>query len=234
MSRYERQLSLIGEEGQEKLRKSLVAIVGAGGIGSPLSLYLASAGVNLRIIDGDLVSFNNLHRQIIYGEDDLGLPKALVAEREIRRRNSDVRVEGVTERLSEDNVEDLLSGVDLVMDASDNFKTRYIINDYCVRENVPLIYSAINGFYFATSFILPRRTACLRCLFPSVEESGPVPVIGMTPAIVASIAATEALKYLTGLEVALAGKLLLGDLRGMEFTLIDVSRNKNCHTCGKY
>ncbi|MEM4581323.1 MAG: ThiF family adenylyltransferase, partial [Candidatus Korarchaeum sp.] len=90
MSRYERQLSLIGEEGQAKLRKSLVAIVGAGGIGSPLSLYLASAGVNLRIIDGDLVSLNNLHRQIIYGEDDIGLPKALVAEMEIRRWNSDV------------------------------------------------------------------------------------------------------------------------------------------------
>lgn len=232
MSRYERQLSLIGEEGQAKLRKSLVAIVGAGGIGSPLSLYLASAGVNLRIIDGDLVSLNNLHRQIIYGEDDIGLPKALVAEREIRRRNSDVEVEGVPKRLDENNI-DLLKDVNLVMDASDNFKVRYIINDYCVRENIPFVYSAINGFYFAVSFIIPRRTACLRCLFPSVEDSGPVPVIGMTPAVVASIAAAEALKYLAGLEVALAGKLLIGDLRNMEFTSISVDRNKNCPVCGK-
>ncbi|MEM1520469.1 MAG: HesA/MoeB/ThiF family protein [Candidatus Korarchaeum sp.] len=233
MSRYERQLSLIGEEGQAKLRKSLVAIVGAGGIGSPLSLYLASAGVNLRIIDGDLVSLNNLHRQIIYGEDDIGLPKALVAEREIRRRNSDVEVEGVPKRLDENNIKDLLKDVNLVMDASDNFKVRYIINDYCVRENIPFVYSAINGFYFAVSFIIPRRTACLRCLFPSVEDSGPVPVIGMTPAVVASIAAAEALKYLAGLEVALAGKLLIGDLRNMEFTSISVDRNKNCPVCGK-
>ncbi|MEM0017599.1 MAG: HesA/MoeB/ThiF family protein [Candidatus Korarchaeum sp.] len=233
MSRYERQLSLIGEEGQAKLRKSLVAIVGAGGIGSPLSLYLASAGVNLRIIDGDLVSLNNLHRQIIYGEDDIGLPKALVAEREIRRRNSDVEVEGVPKRLDENNVKDLLKDANLVMDASDNFKVRYIINDYCVRENIPFVYSAINGFYFAVSFIIPRRTACLRCLFPSVEDSGPVPVIGMTPAVVASIAAAEALKYLAGLEVALAGKLLIGDLRNMEFTSISVDRNKNCPVCGK-
>ncbi|MEM0192136.1 MAG: HesA/MoeB/ThiF family protein [Candidatus Korarchaeum sp.] len=233
MSRYERQLSLIGEEGQAKLRKSLVAIVGAGGIGSPLSLYLASAGVNLRIIDGDLVSLNNLHRQIIYGEDDIGLPKALVAEREIRRRNSDVEVEGVPKKLDENNVKDLLKDANLVMDASDNFKVRYIINDYCVRENIPFVYSAINGFYFAVSFIIPRRTACLRCLFPSVEDSGPVPVIGMTPAVVASIAAAEALKYLAGLEVALAGKLLIGDLRNMEFTSISVDRNKNCPVCGK-
>ncbi|MEM3371139.1 MAG: HesA/MoeB/ThiF family protein [Candidatus Korarchaeum sp.] len=233
MSRYERQLSLIGEEGQAKLRKSLVAIVGAGGIGSPLSLYLASAGVNLRIIDGDLVSLNNLHRQIIYGEDDIGLPKALVAEREIRRRNSDVEVEGVPKKLDENNVKDLLKDVNLVMDASDNFKVRYIINDYCVKENIPFVYSAINGFYFAVSFIIPRRTACLRCLFPSVEDSGPVPVIGMTPAVVASIAAAEALKYLAGLEVALAGKLLIGDLRNMEFTSISVDRNKNCPACGK-
>ncbi|MEM3869543.1 MAG: HesA/MoeB/ThiF family protein, partial [Candidatus Korarchaeum sp.] len=200
---------------------------------SPLSLYLASAGVNLRIIDGDLVSLNNLHRQIIYGEDDIGLPKALVAEREIRRRNSDVEVEGVPKKLDENNVKDLLKDANLVMDASDNFKVRYIINDYCVRENIPFVYSAINGFYFAVSFIIPRRTACLRCLFPSVEDSGPVPVIGMTPAVVASIAAAEALKYLAGLEVALAGKLLIGDLRNMEFTSISVDRNKNCPVCGK-
>lgn len=233
MSRYERQLSLIGEEGQTKLRKSLVAVIGAGGIGSPLSLYLASAGVNLRIIDGDLVSLNNLHRQIIYGEDDIGLPKALVAEREIRRRNSDIVVEGVPRRLDEHNIKDLLKGVNLVMDASDNFRVRYIINDYCIKENIPFVYSAINGFYFAVSFIIPGRTACLRCLFPSVEDSGPVPVIGMTPAIVASIAAAEAVKYLAGLEVALAGKLLIGDLRNMEFTSISVNKNKNCPVCSK-
>ncbi|RDD54237.1 MAG: HesA/MoeB/ThiF family protein [Candidatus Korarchaeota archaeon NZ13-K] len=233
MSRYERQLMLIGEEGQRRLRGSRVAVVGAGGIGSPLSLYLVSAGVNLRIIDGDVVSLNNLHRQIIYGEEDIGLPKALVAEREIRRRNSDVEVEGVPERLSEDNVDSLLKGVDLVMDASDNFKTRYIINDYCVRKSIPFVYSAINGFYFATSFIIPKKTACLRCLFPHVEDSGPVPVIGMTPAAVASIAAAEAIKYLAGLEVTLAGKLLIGDLKSMEFTTIRVSKNKNCPVCGE-
>ncbi|MEM4581717.1 MAG: ThiF family adenylyltransferase, partial [Candidatus Korarchaeum sp.] len=144
----------------------------------------------------------------------------------------DVEVEGVPKRLDENNI-DLLKDVNLVMDASDNFKVRYIINDYCVRENIPFVYSAINGFYFAVSFIIPRRTACLRCLFPSVEDSGPVPVIGMTPAVVASIAAAEALKYLAGLEVALAGKLLIGDLRNMEFTSISVDRNKNCPVCGK-
>jgi adenylyltransferase/sulfurtransferase len=233
MLRYARQLPLIGEEGQARLRSSLVAVVGAGGIGSPLSLYLASAGVNLRIIDGDSVSFNNLHRQILYGEEDIGLPKALVAERELRRRNSEIYVEGITERLTEENAPRLLRGVDLVMDASDNFSTRYIINDFCVRNDIPFVYSAINGFYFAISFIIPRKTACLRCIFPKVEDSGPVPVIGMTPALVASIAAAEAVKYIAGLGTSLAGKLLIGDLKDMEFTHISVSKSKNCPVCSR-
>jgi adenylyltransferase/sulfurtransferase len=228
-----RQLPLIGEEGQAKLKNSLVAVVGAGGIGSPLSLYLASAGVNLRVIDGDSVSFNNLHRQVLYGEDDLGLPKALVAERELRRRNSEIYVEGITERLTEENAPELLSGVDLVMDASDNFRTRYIINDFCIRNNIPFVYSAINGFYFAVSFIIPGKTACLKCIFPNVEESGPVPVIGMTPALVASIAAAEAIKYITGLGPSLAGKLLIGDLKNMEFTYVNVNKSKNCPACSR-
>jgi molybdopterin/thiamine biosynthesis adenylyltransferase len=233
MLRYVRQLPLIGEEGQAKLKNSLVAVVGAGGIGSPLSLYLASAGVNLRVIDGDSVSFNNLHRQVLYGEDDLGLPKALVAERELRRRNSEIYVEGITERLTEENAPELLSGVDLVMDASDNFRTRYIINDFCIRNNIPFVYSAINGFYFAVSFIIPGKTACLKCIFPNVEESGPVPVIGMTPALVASIAAAEAIKYITGLGPSLAGKLLIGDLKNMEFTYVNVNKSKNCPACSR-
>ncbi|MCC6028631.1 MAG: HesA/MoeB/ThiF family protein [Candidatus Korarchaeum sp.] len=233
MLRYVRQLPLIGEEGQAKLKNSLVAVVGAGGIGSPLSLYLASAGVNLRVIDGDSVSFNNLHRQVLYGEDDLGLPKALVAERELRRRNSEIYVEGITERLTEENAPELLSGVDLVMDASDNFRTRYIINDFCIRNNIPFVYSAINGFYFAISFIIPGKTACLKCIFPNVEESGPVPVIGMTPALVASIAAAEAIKYITGLGPSLAGKLLIGDLKNMEFTYVNVNKSKNCPACSR-
>jgi adenylyltransferase/sulfurtransferase len=228
-----RQLPLIGEEGQAKLKNSLVAVVGAGGIGSPLSLYLASAGVNLRVIDGDSVSFNNLHRQVLYGEDDLGLPKALVTERELRRRNSEIYVEGITERLTEENAPELLSGVDLVMDASDNFRTRYIINDFCIRNNIPFVYSAINGFYFAISFIIPGKTACLKCIFPNVEESGPVPVIGMTPALVASIAAAEAIKYITGLGPSLAGKLLIGDLKNMEFTYVNVNKSKNCPACSR-
>lgn len=231
MSRYERQLALIGEIGQERLRNSFVAVIGLGGIGSPLALYLASAGVNLRLIDADSVSLSNLHRQILYGEDDIGLPKAVVAERELRRRNPTVRIEGIPERLNEENVDVLLSGVDLVMDASDNFKTRYIINDYCIKKDIPFIYSAINGFYFAVSFIIPGKTACLRCIFPSVEDTGPVPVVGTTPAAAASIAATEALKYLAGLEISLAGKLLLGDMKSMEFTQISVKKDRNCPTC---
>ncbi len=233
MSRYDRQIPLIGEEGQSRLGDSLVAIVGLGGIGSPLALYLGGAGVNLRLIDGDLVSLDNLHRQILYGEDDVGLPKALVAEREISRRNREIRVEGIPEHLTRDNINDVLSGVDLILDATDNFATRYLINEYAVSHRVPFIYSAISGFYFAVTFIVPGETPCLRCIFPNVQDRGPVPVLGMTPAQVASIAAAEAVKYLAGMEPSLKGKLLMGDLRTMEYTEVKVERDPKCPVCSR-
>ena len=230
--RYKRQLPLIGEDGQEKLRSSLVAIVGLGGIGSPLALYLCGVGVNLRLIDGDRVSLDNLHRQILYGEDDIGLPKALVAERELRRRNSEISIEGIPERLNKENVGKLFSDVDLVLDATDNFNTRYVINEFCVRKGLPFIYSAISGYYFAVSFIMPGKTPCLKCIFPSMEDSGPVPVIGSVPALVASISATEAIKYLTKGKPSLMGELLVGDLNTMEVSEIRIKRNPKCPVCG--
>ncbi len=233
MSRYDRQIPLIGEDGQRKLDNSLVAIVGLGGIGSPLALYLGGAGVNLRLIDGDLVSLNNLHRQILYGEDDVGLPKALVAEREIKRRNREIEVEGIPEPLTEGNVGDVLSEVDLILDATDNFATRYLINEYSVSHRIPFIYSAISGFYFAITFIVPGETPCLRCIFPNVQDRGPVPVLGMTPAQVASIAAVEAVKYLAGMEPSLKGRLLMGDLRTMEYTEVKVERDPKCPVCSR-
>ena len=230
--RYDRQIPLIGEDGQKRLRSSLVAIVGLGGIGSPLSLYLAEAGVNLRLIDGDVVSMSNLNRQILYSEEDIGLPKALVAEREIKMRNREIEVKGFPHRLSEDNVEELLRGVNLVLDATDNFTTRYLINEFCVKNRIPFIYSAIHGFYFATTFIIPSETPCLRCIFPNAKDERNIPVIGTTPAHVASIAAAEAIKYLAGIEPSLKGILLIGDLSIMEFNKIRVKRNPNCPICG--
>ncbi len=229
--RYSRQIPLIGKEGQQRLRSSLVAIVGLGGIGSPLALYLAGAGVNLRLIDGDLVSLSNLHRQILYSERDIGLPKALVAEKEIRRRNSEIFVEGLPFKLKEENVDHLLRGVDLVLDATDNFATRYLINEFCVKNRIPFIYSAIHGFYFATTFIVPGETPCLRCIFPDAKNEENIPVVGTTPAQVASIAATEAIKYLSGMEPSLKGILLVGDLISVEFNKIKVKRNPNCPVC---
>jgi len=209
-----------------------VAIVGLGGIGSPLALYLCGVGVNLRLIDGDRVSLDNLHRQILYGEDDIGLPKALVAERELRRRNSEISIEGIPERLNKENVGKLFSDVDLVLDATDNFNTRYVINEFCVRKGLPFIYSAISGYYFAVSFIMPGKTPCLKCIFPSMEDSGPVPVIGSVPALVASISATEAIKYLTKGKPSLMGELLVGDLNTMEVSEIRIKRNPKCPVCG--
>ncbi len=230
--RYDRQISLIGEDGQKRLRSSLVAIVGLGGIGSHLALYLAEAGVNLRLIDKDLVSMSNLNRQILYSEEDVGLPKALVAEREIKRRNRDIEVKGLPLKLREDNIEELLRGVDLILDATDNFTTRYLINEFCVKNRIPFIYSAISGFYFATTFIVPGETPCLHCIFPNAKDEENTPAIGTTPAHVASIAAAEAIKYLTGMKPTLKGILLIGDLNMIEFNKIEVKKDPNCPICG--
>ncbi len=229
--RYNRQIPLIGEKGQKKLRSSLVAIVGLGGIGSPLALYLAEAGVNLHLIDGGIVSLSNLNRQILYSEEDIGLPKALVAEKEVRRRNREVEVKGFPHKLREDNIGELLEGADLVLDATDNFNTRYLINEFCVKNRIPFIYSAISGFYFATTFIVPGETPCLYCIFPNAKDEKDMLVIGTTPAYVSSIAATEAIKYLAGIEPSLKGILFIGDLSIMEFSKIRVKRDPNCPVC---
>jgi adenylyltransferase/sulfurtransferase len=232
----------VGPEGQGRLLESSVLVVGAGGLGSPAIQYLAAAGVGtLGIVDDDAVERSNLQRQIVHGDDDVGRPKVESAADFVARLNPDVDVETHETRLSATNVADLLDGYDLVLDASDNFPTRYLLNDYCTLEAVPLSHGAIYRFEGqVTTF--PNDDGggpCYRCLFPEAPEPGTVPdcattgVLGVLPGTVGCIQATEAVKYLLGTGDLLDGRLLLYDAMGMTFETVDVRQNPSCPVCGE-
>jgi adenylyltransferase/sulfurtransferase len=229
--RYARQaiFAPLGDRGQERLSAASVAIVGAGATGSALALLLARAGVgSLRLIDRDFVEWNNLQRQLLYDEADVrdALPKAVAAERHLRAINSEIQVQGVVEDLRPTNVDNLLEGTDLVLDGTDNFEARYLVNDACVRVGRPWIYSGVVASYGMTLLVRPGQTACLRCLFPNPPPPGSAAscdtagVLGTAVAAIAAVAASEAMKLLVGAETALAPGLVHLDLweLGLEVT----------------
>lgn len=224
MNRYDRQISLpeIGEAGQERLRHAKVLIVGVGGLGSPIALYLAGAGVGtLGLVDDDKVSISNLQRQVLYAEADVGQPKPLCAARKVQGLNSDVKVEVYPFRLDMKNVGELIKEYDIVVDGCDNFATRYLLSDTCSALNKPYVYGAICGFEGQVSvFCWGKDAKTYRDLYPE-EETRHMPspdksVIGVTPAIVGSVEANEVLKLICGYGESLAGKLWTIDLRTMQ------------------
>ncbi len=242
--RYSRQVLFhgIGEGGQQRLRDARVAIVGCGATGSMLSGLLARAGVGaLRIIDRDYVEPSNLQRQSLFDESDAAesLPKAVAAERKIAAFNSDIAVEPMVADLAPANIEELLRGAQLVLDGTDNFETRYLVNDYAVREGVPWIYAAAVGSYGVTMNILPGESACLACVFPesprgSFETCDTAGILNSAVATVAAISATEALKLLVGARLAMRGTLLSFDLWRNERSEISVRHARaGCRACGE-
>jgi molybdopterin/thiamine biosynthesis adenylyltransferase len=234
LERYKRQIMIqgLGEEGQEKLKRARVFLAGVGGLGSPAALYLAAAGVgNLRIVDSDVVELTNLNRQILHWTKDVGRNKVDSAGSKLRELNPQVNVETIKERISEDNVRDLLSGYDLIVDAMDNLPTRYLLNQAAMEKKIPLFHGAIRGFEGRAMTIIPGKTACLMCIYQGVNISEKVPVIGVTPAIIASIQATEAIKYITGIGQLLTNRFLVYDGLNMRFTEVRVSRNPACKHC---
>lgn len=231
--RYARQILLFGEEGQERLKAAKVFIAGAGGLGCPIALYLAVAGIGeIRIADQDTVDRTNLNRQVLHWERDLGTPKAGSAEAKLREANPDIRVEAFATTIDETNVRDLVAGADLIVDAMDNFPTRYLLNREALRSGVPLIHGAIRGFDGQATTIVPGKTACLECIFPEAPPAEVFPVVGTTPGVIGAIQANEAIKYLLGREDLLANRLLLWD--GMATTLetYTVERRPDCLACG--
>ena len=241
--RYSRQILFpgIGQEGQEKLSAAKVAIVGCGAIGAALCGLLARAGVgHIRIIDRDFVEPSNLQRQVLFDEEDAlqNAPKALAAAEKIGQFNSAVQIEPEVADLTPHTIE-LLDGVDLILDATDNFETRYLVNDYAVNAGVPWIYAAAVKAYGTTMNILPGETACLACIFPAppqgtVETCDTAGVLGPAVNMVASIEAIEALKFLTGARDKLRRTLLSFDLWNNDQSEITVAgRRTECEVCGK-
>ena len=243
--RYSRQILFhgIGEEGQRKLAAASIAIVGCGATGSALAGLLARAGVGtLRIIDRDYVEPSNLQRQSLFDEADAAesLPKAIAATRKIAAFNSQIVVESKVDDLVPSNIEALLEGMNLILDGTDNFETRYLINDYAVSRALPWIYSAAVGSYAVTLNVLPGETACLACIFPDsprgmVETCETSGILNSAVNLVASIAATEALKLLVGNTKSLRRTLLSFDLWTNEHAEINASKPRpGCRACGEH
>lgn len=235
--RYDRQMRLEGwgEEGQGKLKQASVAIIGAGGLGCPISLYLAVAGIGrIKLIDFDVVDESNLNRQILHWDKDIGRPKPLSAAEKLQQVNGEVEVVPVCERLSDENVDELLGDVDAIIDALDNFPVRMLINGYAVRANKPLFHGAVWGFEGRATTILPRRTACLRCIYEAEPPAEVFPVVGVTPGIIAMVQATEVLKYFTGIGELLTNRYLLYDGLTMSFSTLNLKRRPDCPVCGNH
>ena len=247
LDRYSRHVIMdeIGPDGQQRLLEGSVLIVGAGGLGSPAIQYLAAAGVGrLGIVDDDVVERSNLQRQIVHSDGDVGRPKVESAADYVHALNPDIDVDTYDTRLSADNVADLVADYDMVLDASDNFATRYLLNDHCVLTGTPLSHGAIYRFEGqVTTFTNDRGgeaedPPCYRCIFPEAPEPGTVPdcattgVLGVLPGTIGCIQATEVVKYLLDTGELLEGRLLMYDAMGMTFETVDVLSNPECPVCG--
>jgi adenylyltransferase/sulfurtransferase len=223
----------IGQEGQEKLKRSRVAIAGAGGLGSPIAIYLTAAGIGMiRMIDHDQVTLSNLNRQILHWEEDIGRKKVDSAREKLRNLNREVKIEGIAETITESNVSKLVGGCDVIVDAMDNIPTRYILNRCAIEKQIPFVHGAVNGFEGRVMTILPGKTACLRCLYRGPVPQEKFPVIGVTPAVVGSIQATEVIKYLVGMGKLLTNRLLIYDGLQVTFSEFTINKNPNCDHCG--
>ena len=234
--RYSRQIMIpqIGEKGQEKLKRAKVFIAGAGGLGCPVSIYLAAAGVgHLRIVDHDTVDLTNLNRQVAHWTADVGRRKVESAQEKLNKLNPNVTVETLSVTISDQNASELVSGFDLIVDAMDNLPTRYLLNRTAIECRIPFFHGAVNGFEGRAMTVIPGKTACLRCLYRGPVPESKFPVIGVTPAVIASIQATEVIKYLVGIGEILANRLLAYDGLNLKFTEFKVQRNPECEHCAR-
>jgi len=234
--RYDRQILIkeIGEEGQEKLKRAKVLVAGAGGLGSPICLYLAAAGIGMiRIVDHDTIDLSNLNRQILHGTADIGLPKVDSAKDKLALLNAAVKIEAISVAITEDNINRLIKGCDLMVDALDNLPTRYILNKAAIEKGLPFFHGAVRGLEGRAMTIIPGKTPCLRCMYHGDAPKEKFPVIGVTPAVIGSIQATEVIKYLVGMGDLLTGRLLIYDGMSMEFREFKVSKNPQCEHCGE-
>jgi len=242
IDRYSRHIILpeVGGKGQKKLLESKVFLVGAGGLGSPAAFYLAAAGIGkIGISDNDDVDFSNLQRQILHSTKDVGHPKVQSAKETLEALNPDIEVVPYTERLNSENIIDIIKDYDVILDGSDNFPTRYLVNDACVMLGKPLSHGSIFRFDGQATTILPGQGPCYRCLYesppppdlvPSCQEAG---VLGIIAGIIGVVQATEVIKLRLEKGELLNGKLLLYDSLNMDFKKLKIQRNPACPMCGE-
>jgi adenylyltransferase/sulfurtransferase len=239
--RYSRHILLddVGVDGQEKLLKAKVLIVGAGGLGSPAALYLAAAGVGtIGIVDNDLVEVSNLQRQIAHFTKDINIPKVESAAEKMQAINPDITIKKYREFLCADNITSIIDGYDFILDGTDNFPTKFLVNDACVFKGIPFSHGGILRFNGQTMTVIPGKTACYRCSFrkppppdavPSCAQAG---VLGAIAGMLGTIQAAEALKFITGAGELLTNGLLSFDAKTMLFRKIELKKQKNCPVCG--
>ncbi len=235
LTRYDRQIMMkgIGKDGQEKLKKARVFVAGAGGLGSPISIYLAVAGVGaIRLADHDTIELSNLNRQILHGDGDLGKRKVDSAIQKLQNMNKDITVAAVAEMITEESVSKLVGDCDLIVDATDNLPTRYVLNRAAIEKNIPFFHGAVYGFEGRATTIIPGKTACLWCIYQGRITEGKFPVIGVAPAVIGCLQATEVIKYITGIGELLTDQLLIYNGLNLEFTKLEVKRDPHCQHCG--
>jgi molybdopterin/thiamine biosynthesis adenylyltransferase len=234
LERYDRQILIreVGHAGQERLKRARVTIAGAGGLGSAAAIYLAAAGIGtLGLIDHDEVKLTNLNRQILHGTGDIGRNKVDSAAEKLKNLNPWTEIVAVNRMITERNVADLVSGFDAVVDALDNLETRFLLNRAAVDRGMPLFHGAVRAFEGRVMTVIPGKTACLRCVYRGVLPEEKFPVIGVAPAVVGALQATEVIKYIAGIGTLLTDRFMIYDGLKMEFTELSVNRNPNCPHC---
>jgi adenylyltransferase/sulfurtransferase len=217
------------------LKSAKVVVAGSGGLGCPAATYLAAAGVgNLVVIDKDAFELSNLNRQILGWQRDVGRPKAEAAAEKLRALNPDIEVKSLVVEITKENIHTLIQDATVVVDAMDNWKTRFIINEACVKKRLPLVHAGIFGLYGQIMTVIPGKGPCLRCLLPETQkETSLFPVLGATPALFATLQVMEVLKLIVGFSEPLIGRLLLFDGENMEFTTVNIERQLDCSICSQ-
>ncbi|MFH0966506.1 MAG: HesA/MoeB/ThiF family protein [Methanobacteriota archaeon] len=232
--RYNRQIRIrgFGDVGQQKLKDSTIFVAGAGGLGSPVAMYLAVAGIgHIVLVDMDIVDFSNLNRQILHWDENVGQYKVESGASKLKSLNPTIKITPLQVKIDEGNVLVLTKGSDLIIDAMDNYEARYLLNRAAIAHNIPFIHASVWGLEGQLTTILPGKTPCLECLVPESPPREFSPVLGATPGVIGTLQVTEAIKYLTGVGKLLTNRMLIYDGEYLEFHEVPVQRNPTCPAC---